>query len=275
MQHLSKMLSGHMLPTVCKPYSTSKGRWKMENIESKVIIITGASGGIGEATARLLAKNGAKLVLAARREERLQFIANEIQLEGGQAVYRITDVTSAEDMQQLADFTFKQYGRIDVLINNAGKMLNSPLNELKIEEWDQLIDVNIKGVLYGIAAVLPAMREQKSGHVINISSLMGHKVIPSTAVYSATKYAVRAISEGLRQEESTTSRIRTTNISPGMTATDTAIDGLPLEYKDMISQNNGLAISPYSVAKAILFAIQEPEEVGVNEITIRPTLQAL
>jgi NADP-dependent 3-hydroxy acid dehydrogenase YdfG len=247
----------------------------LENIESKVIIITGASSGIGEAAARLLAKGGAKLVLAARREKRLQYIANEIQHEGGQAVYRLTDVTSAEDMQELADFAIKQYGRIDVLINNAGITPNSPLNQLKIEEWDGMIDVNIKGVLYGIAAVLPTMREQKSGQIINLSSLMGHKVIPSTAVYSATKFAVRAISEGLRQEESPTSRIRTTNISPGMTATDTAIGSLPLEYKDTITQNSGMAISPYSVARAIVYAIQEPEEVGVNEIIIRPTLQAI
>lgn len=184
-------------------------------------------------------------------------------------------MTSAEDMQKLAQYALEQYGRIDVLVNNAGIMPNSPLNELKIHEWDQMIDVNIKGVLYGIAAVLPTMREQQSGHVINVSSLMGHKVIPNTAVYSATKFAVRAITEGLRQEESPTSHIRATNISPGMTATDTAVSGLPPEYRDLISQNSGMAISPYSVARAIAFAINEPDDTGVNEITIRPTLQAI
>lgn len=247
----------------------------MDNLASKVIIITGASGGIGEATAWLLAKNGARLVLAARREERLRTIADAINREGGEAAYRSTDVTSAEDMRQLADFAIGRFGRIDVLVNNAGVMPNSPLHALRIEEWDRMIDVNLKGVLYGIAAVLPSMRERQSGQIVNVSSLMGHKVIPSTAVYSATKFAVRAISEGLRQEESPTSRIRTTNISPGMTATDTAIDGLPSEYKDAILQNKALTLSPDSVARAIVYAISEPDEANINEITIRPTLQAI
>lgn len=236
----------------------------MKDLNGKVIIITGASSGIGEAAAKLLAQNGAKVVLAARREDRLQAIANEIAQEGGEAAYFKTDVTSAEDIQKLAHFALKQYGRIDVLVNNAGIMPLSQLNELKIQEWDQTIDVNIKGVLYGIAAVLPIMREQQSGHIINISSLMGHKVIPTTAIYSATKFAVRAISEGLRQEESPTSHIRSTNISPGMTAT-----GVLSEYEDYPS------ISPYSVARAIAFAINEPDDAGINEIVIRPTLQPL
>lgn len=236
----------------------------MENLKSKVIIITGASSGIGEATARLLAQNQAKVVLAARKEDRLKTIVNEIKQDGGEAVYMQTNVTSAEDMQKLAQFALKQYGRIDVLVNNAGIMSNSPLNELKIHEWDQMIDVNIKGVMYGIASVLPTMREQQSGHIINISSLMGHKVIPTTTVYSATKFAVRAISEGLRQEESPTSHIRSTNISPGMTAT-----GVLSEYQDYPS------ISPYSVARAIAYAINEPDDAGVNEIVIRPTMQSI
>lgn len=247
----------------------------MENIQSKVIIITGASSGIGEAAAKLLAGYGAKLVLAARNEDRLRAIANEIESEGGQAQYMQTDVTSANDMQDLAQFALSKYGKIDVLINNAGVMLNSPLSELKVENWDRMIDVNIKGVLYGIAAVLPSMRAQESGHIINISSLMGHKVIPASAVYSATKFAVRAITEGLRQEESPASRIRSTNISPGMTATDAAMSSLPPEYKDIITPESGLAISPYSIARAIAYAINEPEDAGINEITIRPTLQAL
>jgi NADP-dependent 3-hydroxy acid dehydrogenase YdfG len=247
----------------------------LENVQSKVVIITGASGGIGEAAAKLLARYGAKLVLAARKEDRLQTIANEIESEGGQAVYKPTDVTSAEDMQELAQYAINKYGRIDVLVNNAGIMTNSPLSELKIDDWDRMIDVNIKGVLYGIAAVLPTMREQKSGQIINISSLMGHKVAPATAVYSATKFAVRAISEGLRQEESPTSRIRSTNISPGMTETEMAMESLPPEYKEVITPGSGMAMSPYSVARAIAYAINEPEDAGINEITIRPTLQAL
>ncbi|WP_445491821.1 SDR family oxidoreductase [Niallia sp. 03133] len=236
----------------------------MENLKSKVVIITGASSGIGEATAKLLAKKGAKVVLAARRKERLQTIIKEIEQEGGEAVSIQTDVVSPEDMQEMAQFAVKQYGRIDVLVNNAGIMPNSLLNELKVHDWDQTIDVNIKGVLYGIAAVLPIMREQQSGHIINISSIMGHKVIPTTTVYSATKFAVRAIAEGIRQEESPNSNIRSTIISPGMTATSV----LP-EYEDYPS------ISPNSVARAIAYAINEPDDAGVNEIVVRPTLQSI
>lgn len=192
----------------------------MENIRNKVVIITGASSGIGEATAKLLAQNGAKVVLAARREERLHAIANEIKQGGGEAVSVKADVVSAEDMQNLAKFTLSVYGRIDVLVNNAGVMPSSRLNELRVEEWDQMIDVNIKGVLYGIAAVLPTMRQQQSGHIINLSSTAGYHVSPTNAVYAATKFAVRAISEGLRLEESSTSRIRSTVIAPGLTKTE-------------------------------------------------------
>jgi Short-chain alcohol dehydrogenase of unknown specificity len=169
----------------------------------------------------------------------------------------------------------QQYGRIDVLINNAGIMPNSLLNERKVDDWERMIDVNIKGVLYGIAAVLPAMREQQSGHILNVSSLMGHKVIPVTAVYSATKHAVRAITEGLRQEESAASRIRATNISPGMVATETAIGALPPEYRNVAAPGSGLALSPDSVARAVAYAINEPDDAAVNEITLRPTLQEI
>ncbi|NBD27864.1 SDR family oxidoreductase [Paenibacillus glycinis] len=245
----------------------------MENVKAKVIIITGASSGIGEATARLLAKNGAKVVLAARRVERLQVIANEIKQEGGDAIYIATDVTSAGSMQELAQFALTHYGRIDVLVNNAGVMLNTHLNELNVQDWDQMIDVNIKGVLYGIAAVLPTMRAQKAGHVINLSSVAGHHVSPSSAVYSATKFAVRAISEGLRQEESPASNIRTTIISPGLTDTDlipTEISNP--EIKALVEQLKGMAISPYSIARAIAYAVNEPADAAVNEMIIRPTL---
>ncbi|MBB3130563.1 NADP-dependent 3-hydroxy acid dehydrogenase YdfG [Paenibacillus rhizosphaerae] len=247
----------------------------MENIKSKVIILTGATGGIGEATAKLLAQNGAKLVLAARREDRLQSLADDILKSGGEAIFLPTDVSSANGMQELAQAALQKYGRIDVLVNNAGIMPNSWLNELKIDDWGRMIDVNIKGVLYGIAAVLPAMREQQAGHIINISSLMGHKVVPVTAVYSATKHAVRAITEGLRQEESPTSRIRTTNISPGMVATETAISVLPPEYQDAVAPGSGMALSPDSVARAVVYSINEPDDTAINEITIRPTLQEI
>lgn len=247
----------------------------MENIESKVVIITGASSGIGETTAKLLARYGAKLVLAARSGDRLAALAKEIESAGGKAVYKPTDVTSAEDMQALARYAIDKYGRIDVLVNNAGIMPNTPLSELKVQDWDRMIDVNLKGVLYGIAAVLPTMRAQQSGHLINVSSLLGHKVAPSTVVYSATKFAVRAITEGLRQEESPASRIRTTNISPGMVATDNSMNNLPEEYKAVITPGSGMALSPDSVARAIAYAINEPDDAAINEITLRPTLQAL
>ncbi|WP_078382087.1 SDR family oxidoreductase [Sutcliffiella halmapala] len=244
----------------------------MEDLKSKVVIVTGASSGIGEATAKLLAQNGAKVVLAARREDRLRTIANEIEESGGVSVYLQTDVASSEDMQKLAQFAKNQFGRIDVLVNNAGIMPASHLNELKIHEWDQMIDVNIKGVLYGIAAVLPTMREQQSGHIINIASVAGYQVHPTSAVYSATKFAVRAISEGLRQEESPANRIRSTIISPGMTDTELTNTISSPEVKAMASQVNSMAISPYSIARAISYAINEPNDVAVNEIVIRPTI---
>ncbi|QDP38944.1 SDR family oxidoreductase [Radiobacillus deserti] len=236
----------------------------MENLQSKVVIITGASSGIGEATAKFLAHHGARVVLAARREDRMRTIVDNILQEGGNAVYMQTDVTNAEDMQRLAQYALENFGQIDVLINNAGVQLNSHLHELKMNEWWQTIDVNIKGVLNGIAAVLPTMRKQKSGHIINISSVMGHKIIPTTAVYSASKSAVRAISEGLRQEEATESGVRSTIISPGMTAT-----GVLEEYSDYPS------LSPSAVSQAIAYAINQPDDANVNEIVIRPTLQSI
>lgn len=245
----------------------------MENIKSKVVIITGASSGIGEATAKLLAQHSAKVVLAARREDRLHTLVNDIKQEGGEAVYLPTNVASAEEMQKLAQFALQQYGRIDVLINNAGIMPVSMLNELKVQEWDQMIDVNIKGVLYGIAAVFPTMREQQSGHIINVSSVAGYSVTPLSSVYSATKFAVRAISEGLRQEESPASHIRSTIISPGMTQSELTHTISNPDIQAMVQQMTGISISPYSIARAIAYAINEPEDTGVNEIVIRPTVQ--
>jgi NADP-dependent 3-hydroxy acid dehydrogenase YdfG len=247
----------------------------LENVKSKVVIITGASSGIGEATAKLLAQKGAKLVLAARREDRLQAIVNEIKQEGGEAVYIKADVVSSEDMQKMAQFALKQYGRIDVLVNNAGVMPVSKLHELRIAEWDQMIDVNIKGVLYGIAAVLPTMREQQSGHIINVSSVAGHVVSPNSAVYSATKFAVRAITEGLRQEESPTSHIRTTIISPGVVESELLNTVKSPEVLEMADYIRSLSISPYRIAGAIAYAINEPEDTGVNEMVIRPTVQSM
>ncbi|AEI42925.1 SDR family oxidoreductase [Paenibacillus mucilaginosus] len=247
----------------------------MEKIESKVVIITGASSGIGKATAKLLAKKGAKVVLAARREERLQEVVREIEQEGGEASMFKVDVTSSEDMKKLADFALKKYGRIDVLVNNAGIMPISRLNELRVEEWDRMIDVNIKGVLYGIAAVLPTMRERRSGHIINIASVAGHVVMPTSAVYSATKYSVRAITEGLRQEESAASRIRATIISPGVTETELIHTVNSPEVQAMAAHLKEVSISPDRIASAIAHAIDMPEDTSVNEIVIRPTVQSM
>ncbi|MDP4098283.1 SDR family oxidoreductase [Paenibacillus sp. P96] len=243
----------------------------MENIRNKVVIITGASSGIGEATAKLLAQNGAKVVLAARREERLHAIVNEIKQDGGEAVSVKADVVSAEDMQNLAKFTLSVHGRIDVLVNNAGVMPSSRLSELRVEEWDQMIDVNIKGVLYGIAAVLPTMREQQSGQIINLSSTSGYQVSPTSAVYAATKFAVRAISEGLRLEESSTSHIRSTVIAPGLTNTELFDSITSPEVQTIANQLSGKGISPYSIARAIAFAINEPDDTLISEIMVRPT----
>jgi NADP-dependent 3-hydroxy acid dehydrogenase YdfG len=192
----------------------------MLNVENKVIVITGASSGIGEATAKLLAKHGASVVLGARRSERLEAIAKEIRGTGGTAEYQTLDVTQRSQLEAIVQFAQSKFGRVDVLINNAGVMPLSALDQLKVDEWDRMIDVNIKGVLYGIAAALPIMKAQKAGQIINLSSIGGHAVSPTAAVYCATKFAVGAISEGLRQEVG--GDIRVTVISPGVTESELA-----------------------------------------------------
>lgn len=246
----------------------------MSNIQGKVVIITGASSGIGEATAMELASKGAKLVLAARREDRLQKLQEEVEKIGGKAIYKVTDVASHEQMEELATYTLKEFGRIDGLINNAGVMPQSFLHKLKIDEWNMMIDVNIKGLLYGIAAVLPTMRDQKSGHVINLSSIAGHNVYAGGTVYCATKHAVRAITEGLRQEEAMSgTNIRTTNISPGAVSTELTEGITDVELKQAYDELYTGAIKADSIARAIAFAIEEPEDVAINEMIIRPTQQ--
>ena len=245
----------------------------MSEIQNKVVIITGASSGLGEATAKRLAASGAKLMLAARREDRLKELVAAIAQTGGTANYLVTDVTDRAQVEALAKQTLSTYGRIDVLINNAGLMPLSPLDQIKVEEWDQMIDVNIKGVLYGIAAVLPMMRQQKSGHIINVSSVAGHKVFPGAAVYCATKFAVRAISEGLRLESN--GEIRSTNISPGAVATELTST---ISDTDTAASTNALyeiAIDADAIARAIAYAIEQPGDVDVNEMIIRPTRQEL
>ena len=244
-----------------------------DNIAGKVVVITGASSGLGEAAARHLAVRGAPVVLGARRIDRLNALAGELTREGGKAIAVATDVTSRAEVQRLVDAAIRSYGRVDVMINNAGLMPQSPLGRLKTSEWDRMIDVNIKGVLYGIAAALPYMERQKSGHFINVSSVAGHKVRGGGAVYAATKHAVRVISEGLRQEVKPYG-IRTTVISPG--AVDTELPASITE-PDVAANTQkyyaDLAIPADSFARAVLFAISQPDEVDVNEILYRPTKQ--
>jgi NADP-dependent 3-hydroxy acid dehydrogenase YdfG len=245
------------------------------NIEGKVVVITGASSGLGEATARLLSAQGAVLVLGARRVDRLQSLAGELTGRGGKALAVCTDVTDCDQVKRLVDAAIQTYGRIDVMINNAGLMPLSPLERLKIEDWDRTIDVNIKGVLYGIAAALPHMMQQKSGHIINVSSVAGHKVRPGNAVYAATKHAVRALSEGLRMEVKPYN-IRTTVISPGAVATELPNSVTePDVAKSIHNFYEENAIPADSFARAVVFAMSQPEDVDVNEILFRPTCQEL
>ncbi|UOR13295.1 SDR family oxidoreductase [Halobacillus amylolyticus] len=245
----------------------------MSSIKDKVVIITGASSGIGEETAKELADKGANIVLAARREERLRDLQETLKSNGSKVIYQVTDVASYEEMEALAEKAHSEFGKIDVIVNNAGLMPLSLLNKRKVDEWNQMIDVNIKGVLHGIAAVLPYMRERKEGHIINVSSVAGHSVSPGTAVYSGTKYAVRAITEGLRKEESVNSNIRATIISPGAVSTELTDTITDEDVKAGVEKNYQQAIKPDSIARTIRFAIEEPSEVGINEILVRPTAQ--
>lgn len=247
----------------------------MEQIKDKVVVITGASSGIGEATARKLADEGAKLVLGARRTDKLEALVSEIISNGGDAYYQKTDVTSKEDVQSLINLAVKKYGRIDVLYNNAGLMPLSPLRDLKVDEWEYMIDVNIKGVLYGIAAALPIMRSQNSGHIINTDSVAGFAVNPGGwAVYSGTKFAVRAIAEGLRLEESPYSGIRVTDISPGAVQTELPTTITDPELKKQVEEKEKFnGIKPEAIANAVAYAISQPDDVSINEVIIRPTAQ--
>ena len=238
---------------------------------SKVILITGASSGIGEATARLLAQNGATVLLGARRTERLDRIVADIVAAGGIAEARALDVTRREDVQAFAAHAIARFGRIDVIVNNAGVMPLSPLASLKLDEWDRMIDVNIRGVLHGIAAVLPTMQKQGAGHVINVASIGAHAVSPTAAVYCATKYAVWALSEGLRQEHQD---IRVTTISPGVTESELADTISDQKGRDEMKEFRKVAISASAIARAIDFAISQPEDVDTSEIVIRPTASA-
>jgi NADP-dependent 3-hydroxy acid dehydrogenase YdfG len=241
---------------------------------AKTAIITGASSGIGQATAKELAAKGYTVMLAARREDRLSELKKEIEQLGGKAEYFVTDVTSAVQMKALADETAKQFGRIDVLVNNAGLMPLSLMNKLKIDEWDKMVDVNIKGVLYGIAAVLPYMEEQQEGHILNVSSVAGHTVTPGSAVYSGTKFAVRAISEGLRQEIDPAMKIRVTIVSPGAVATELVSTITDEDILEAFKNGPEMKfLEAEDIARAIGYAVEQPDYVDVSEILIRPRQQ--
>jgi NADP-dependent 3-hydroxy acid dehydrogenase YdfG len=244
-----------------------------DNISGKVIVITGASSGMGEATARDLAAKGAKVVLGARRADRLDAIVKDITDAGGEAVAVVTDVSKRNDVQTLVDTAKRTFGRVDVVFNNAGLMPLSPMESLRIDEWDRMVDVNIKGTLYGIAAALPHMKEQKSGQIINVSSVYGHKAVATGAVYCATKHAVRAISESLRQEVKDYN-IRVTTISPGAVKTELTDHITEPELGDTVRKVVGdIGVPASTMASMVAFAISQPEDVDVNEILFRPTVQ--
>jgi NADP-dependent 3-hydroxy acid dehydrogenase YdfG len=250
-------------------------RENMQNssgIKGKVVVLTGASSGIGEATALLLAERGAKVVLGARGQNRLKTLAARIADAGGEAAYAPTDVKRREDVTNLVKLACERYGKVDVLVNNAGIMPVSPLDDLRVEDWEEMIDINIKDVLYGIAAALPVFRKQGFGHFVNTASTAGHKTVPNQSIYSGTKFAVRAISEGLRQEAG--DKLRVTIISPGFVRTNFADSVTNPEVKAKLAESRDkFAMSPDAIARAIAFAIEQPADIDVNEIILRPTAQ--
>jgi len=242
------------------------------NIDGKIVVITGASSGLGKATAEMLSAQGASVVLGARRVDRIRALADELTERGRKALALATDVTQCDQVKNLVDLAVREFGRVDVIINNAGLMPNSPLERLKISDWDQMVDVNIKGVLYGIAAVLPYMKQQKSGHIINVSSVAGHKIRPGGSVYAATKHAVRALSEGLRQEVKPYN-IRTTIISPGAVDTELPNSVTEADVAENMRKIYQFAIPAEAFARAVVFAMSQPDDVDINEILFRPTRQ--
>jgi NADP-dependent 3-hydroxy acid dehydrogenase YdfG len=243
------------------------------NIQGKVVVITGASSGVGESTARLLAGNGAKVVLGARRKDRIDAVVKDITAKGGSALGFKSDVTKRGDVEALVKGAIDKHGRIDVIVNNSGIMPIAPMAAIKVEEWDRMIDVNIKGLLYGVAAVLPIMQKQKQGHIINIASVAGIKVFaPGGTVYSATKFAVRAVTEGLRMEHKA-DNIRCTIISPGAVATELPESSSEEATRKNLREFYKMAIPADSIARAIAYAIEQPAEVEIDEVVIRPTAQ--
>lgn len=244
----------------------------MTGIKGKTIIITGASSGIGEATARKFAQEGAKVVLAARRTDRLEQLKKAIEKEGGEAAVKKTDVTSRKEMEDLAKFTLDHFGQIDIIFNNAGLMPLSNMEKLKVEEWDRMVDVNIKGVLYGIAAVLPHMQERNSGHIITTTSVAAHGVFPSGTVYCGTKFAARIFMEGLSKELVKTD-IKTTSISPGVVDTELASFITDADIKSRFEDPDLPSLTSEDIANAVFYAASQPLGVAVNEVIVRPLHQ--
>ncbi|MEU8941521.1 SDR family oxidoreductase [Streptomyces goshikiensis] len=240
--------------------------------EAKVVAITGASSGIGEETARRLAGDGHRLLLGARRTDRLDALTREINEAGGTAAFQRLDVTDAADVRDFVAAAQERYGRVDVMVNNAGVMPLSPLDALKVDEWDRMIDVNVRGVLHGIAAALPVMRAQGGGHFVNVASVGAYEVSPTAAVYCATKFAVRAISEGLRQESD--GSVRVTLVSPGVTASELAEGISDPAAREAMKAYRAVALPASAIAGAIAYAVAQPAGVDVNEIVVRPAASA-
>ncbi|QTN01643.1 SDR family NAD(P)-dependent oxidoreductase [Sediminibacillus dalangtanensis] len=241
----------------------------MSALNEKVVVITGASSGIGEATARLLASMGVHLVIGARRMERLEALASDILSDGGSVVVQQLDVTELEQMQAIIRLAQSRFGRVDAIVNNAGVMPLSPLEALKIEEWNRMIDVNIRGVLHGIASGLPVMKKQGCGHFINIASTGAYEVSPTAAVYCATKYAVRAITDGLRQE-TVGQDIRVTLLSPGVTESELADSITDNDAREFMKEYRRTALPATAIARAIVYALEQPENTDVSEVVIKP-----
>ncbi|WP_207532959.1 SDR family oxidoreductase [Desertivirga arenae] len=244
----------------------------MQNIQEKVVAITGASSGIGKAIAIELAKNGAKVVLGARRTEQLQQIVEEIKSEGGEATFAQVDVKNKADLVGLVNTAVEQYGKLDVIVNNAGVCQLSRVDDLDIDGWEEMIDINLKGVLYGMAAAIPVFKRQRSGHIVNIISTSGIKIVPMQGIYAGTKNAIRTIAEAFRQESD--GSVRITGVSPGVVKTDFATNIKNEEMKTAIQQGmDQYAIHPLAIANAVIYAVSQPADVEIGDIVIRPSKQ--
>ncbi|MFP7255925.1 SDR family oxidoreductase [Terribacillus saccharophilus] len=245
----------------------------MSNIKGKVVVITGASSGIGENAAKYLAENGAKVVIAARSEGKLQDIVEEINSENGTAAYKVTDVTDEKNVEALIDFAIDKFGHVDTLINGAGQMLFSMWENTRVDEWENMIDLNIKGTLYGIAAVLPHMKERGKGQIINVGSIAGHAVGEGHGVYSSTKYAIKAITESLRKEVSVKHGIQAALVSPGVISTNWQDSVTDQDVKGVLDNMKEVAIDTSHVSKAIAFVVDQPSDVMINDVIVTPTHQ--